>query len=258
VTAAQTPTALPATLGTRAFVEQVMGLPVSIHVRATDPRRQDIEQAVERTYAHLRQVDAVLSPWRPDSDLLRVRRGELPAASAHAWLREVTDLAAQAESGTGGLFTTTLTGPDGTTGFDPTGLVKGWAVDGASTHLEDVPHIAFCVNAGGDLTVGVGRDVGGPGPSWVVGIQDPLDPRGVVDVVELDDGAMATSGGAARGAHIVDPRSGRPVVRSGSVTVVGPDLVWADIWATAAWVDPHEAARLMSRTHPDHRLLRHP
>jgi hypothetical protein len=52
--------------------------------------------------------------------------------------------------------------------------------------------------------------------------------------------------------------TGRPVVRSGSVTVVGPDLVWADIWATAAWVDPHEAARLMSRTHPDHRLLRHP
>lgn len=251
------PTHLPVKLRTRAFVEQVMGLPVSIHVRAPDPWRPDIAEAVASVYDHLRRVDAVLSPWRADSDLLRVRRGELAATSAHDWLREVTDLSVRAESDTGGLFTTTLTGPDATTGFDPTGLVKGWAVVGGSTRLESVEGISFCINAGGDLRVGVGR-VDHPGPSWRVGIQDLLDPMGVIDVVDLVSGAMATSGGAARGSHIIDPRTGRAVVRPGSVTVIGPDLVWADIWATAAWVDPDEAERLMSETHPDYRLLRHP
>ena len=253
----QIPPDLPVRFGTRAFVEQVMGLPVSIHVRAADPWRADIEAAVVVAYSHLRRVDEVLSPWRADSELLRVRRGELAAAFAHEWLAEVSDIAATAESATGGLFTTTLTGPDGTTGFDPTGLVKGWAVVGASKGLENVDHISFCVNAGGDLTVGVGRNITAPVSSWWVGIQDPLDPMAVVDVVELARGAMATSGGSARGTHVIDPRSDRPVDRPGSVTVIGPDLVWADVWATAAWVDPDEAARLMSANHPDYELLRH-
>jgi len=244
--------------GTRAFVEQVMGMPVSIHVRAADPGRADVAAAVANAYAHLRRVDSVLSPWRHDSDLLRVRRGELDPAEAHPWLAEVTALAAEAESATGGLFTSRLTGPDGSTGFDPTGLAKGWAVVGAAAHLEVVDRISFCVNAGGDLTVGVGRNLAGFSSTWRVGIQDPVDPMAVVDVVEVSRGAVATSGGAARGAHVVDPRTGVPVDRPGSVTVIGPDLLWADVWATAAWVDPSEAARRMSASHPAYELLRHP
>ncbi|MEO7070531.1 MAG: FAD:protein FMN transferase, partial [Nostocoides sp.] len=205
---------------------------------------------------HLRRVDAVLSPWRADSDLLRVRRGELAAVDAHPWLADVTELVVQAEGVTGGLFTGRLTGPDGSTGFDPTGLAKGWAVAGAAAYLEVVDRISFCVNAGGDLTVGVGRNLAGFASTWRIGIQDPTDPKAVVDIVEVTGGAVATSGGSARGAHVVDPRTGRPVDRPGSVTVIGPDLVWADVWATAAWVDPVDAERRMAASHPGYRLVR--
>jgi thiamine biosynthesis lipoprotein len=232
-------------------------MPVSIHVRAADPGRHDIEAAVANAYAHLRQVDSVLSPWRPDSDLLRVRRGELEARSAHPWLAEVRLLSAAAETATEGLFTTVLTGPDGTTGFDPTGLAKGWAVEGAAAYLEVVDRIWFCINAGGDLMVEVGRNLAGLTSAWRIGIQDPRDHLSAVDVVEVNRGAVATSGGSARGAHVIDPRNGRAVDRSGSVTVIGPALVWADVWATAAWVDPDQATRLMAASHPAYRLLRH-
>jgi thiamine biosynthesis lipoprotein len=234
-----------------------MGMPVSIHVRAADPGRLDIQAAVANAYAHLRHVDAVLSPWRRDSDLLRVRRGELETASAHPWLAEVTALAARAESVTDGLFTTVLTGPDGTTGFDPTGLAKGWAVEGSSAYLQVVDRISFCINAGGDLTIGMGRNLAGSASTWRIGIQDPGDPMATVNVVEVSDGAVASSGGSARGAHVIDPRTGRAIDRPGSVTVIGPDLVWADVWATAAWVDPCEATRLMAVSHPAYRLVRH-
>ena len=47
---------------------------------------------------------------------------------------------------------------------------------------------------------------------------------------------MATSGTAARGAHLYDPASEWMVDRAGSVTVTGPTLLWADIWATALFV----------------------
>ena len=67
---------------------------------------------------------------------------------------------------------------------------------------------------------------------------------------------MATSGAAIRGAHVLDPRTGSAVDRPGSVTVVGPDLLWADVWATAAWVDPDAAQALMAARDPEHHLIR--
>jgi FAD:protein FMN transferase len=73
--------------------------------------------------------------------------------------------------------------------------------------------------------------------------------------VTLRRGAVATSGAAARGAHVVDPRTGLGIDRSGSATVVGPDLLWADVWATAAWVDPTRAATLMVERDPGYSLV---
>ena len=79
---------------------------------------------------------------------------------------------------------------------------------------------------------------------WRVGLLDPHDPERVGDVVTLTTGAVATSGNAARGAHVLDPGTGRPVLREGSVSVIGPDLVQADVWATALWVEPAAQARM--------------
>ena len=229
---------------TRAFVEQLMGMPVSIHVRAADPDRAAVLGTVENAFAHLRRVDRVLSPWRSDSDLIRVRRGLLDPSRAHPWLSEVGELCERAEHDTDGLFTATLRGPDGTVGFDPTGLAKGWAVAGAAAHLQLVPGIAWSVNAGGDIQCGVGRGVDPHASPWRVGLLDPHAPERVGDVVTLTTGAVATAGHAARGAHGGDPPTGLPGRRAGSVSVIGPDLVQADVWATALWVEPKAQDRL--------------
>ena len=68
-------------------------------------------------------------------------------------------------------------------------------------------------------------------------------------------GDAATSGNAARGAHIADPRSGRPVRRDGSATVWGPSLVWADVWATALFVDPALGRAALEGADPAYRCL---
>lgn len=222
----------------RAFVEQVMGMPISVHVRALDPDRPDVQAAVRNVFAHLRKVDDVFSTWRGDGEVMRLRRGELDPDQAHPWVAEVRALTDEAERMTGGVFTSDLVGPDGSRGWDPTGLVKGWAVAGAADYLREVDEVAFSVNAGGDIVCGRGRGMSGQHTPWRVGIQDPTDPMRVVAVVEVLDGAVATSGSAARGAHVIDPRTGTAVTRSGSVTVTGPDLTWADVWATACYVEP--------------------
>ena len=237
-------------------------MPLSIHlrgdVRGDAPRGLDrpaVDAAVGQAFGVLRRVDAVFSTWRADSDLVRVRRGDLDPAQAHPWLAEVQLLCAEAERRTGGLFsasydTSALSVADG---YDPTGLVKGWAVERAAMHLRHVPGISWCVNAGGDLLAGAGR---GASPStWRVGVEDPRVPGVLAATVPLCVGGLATSGAAARGAHVVDPRSGARVIRDGSATVWGPTLLWSDVWATALFVDARAGEVTLGRADPAYRSL---
>ncbi|WP_299441875.1 FAD:protein FMN transferase [uncultured Phycicoccus sp.] len=245
---------LPPVPARRAWVEHVMGTAVSVHIRALEPTRPDIEAGVARLFAHLRRVDAVLSTWRADSDLLRLQHGE--ADAVHPWVADVADLCLEAEDRTDGLFRAWRARPGGRPAFDPTGLVKGWAVAGAADHLAIVPEVSYSVGAGGDVVVGAGPGPSAAAPTWRIGVEDPSRAGRVAEVVTLRRGAVATSGAAARGGHVVDPRTGAPVRRPGSVTVVGPDLLWADVWATAAWVDPDRVARLLPTRDPAYRLIR--
>jgi thiamine biosynthesis lipoprotein len=220
----------------RAWVEQVMGMPVSFHVRGPLARAGDGEAdaAVRRAIIDLHRTDAIFSTWKADSEISRLRRGELDPADCDPWVAEVIDLCAQARDRTGAAFDADLPDADGVRRFDPTGLVKGWAIERVTRGLAaDLPDHDVLVNAGGDVAVRCRRT---DTPDWVLGIEDPADHARVLATVPLRTGGVATSGTAARGAHILDPATGRPVTGLRSVTVVGPDLMWADVHATAAFV----------------------
>ena len=239
----------------RAWVEQVMGMPVSIHVRGADVDGPQVAAAVAEAYAVLREMDAIFSTYRDDSELLRLRREELPLAAASPRMREALAIGEEAERVTGGAFTTMLPTAEGDLAFDPTGLVKGWAVDLAREPLAKVPGISFCINAGGDILVGAHPTMPREGPDaivWRVGIEDPRDRTRIANTLPLTHGAVATSGTAARGAHLYDPTTGEQVGREGSVTVVGPELVWADIWATALFVGGAAARQAFAQSAPDY------
>ena len=84
--------------------------------------------------------------------------------------------------------------------------------------------------AGGDLQLRPAPD----GEPWVIGIEDPRDQSQVLARIPVSDGAVATSGSASRGAHILDPRTGLAAAGVLSATVIGPSLLWADVLATTA------------------------
>ncbi|CAM5259292.1 hypothetical protein SCYAM73S_03414 [Streptomyces cyaneofuscatus] len=82
--------------------------------------------------------------------------------------------------------------------------------------------------------------LGTPGAArpWRVGWSTRCGRAGLAAVVwrRAAELAVAMSGSAERGAHVVDPRTGRSAVTDLlSVTVVAPRLTWADCWATAAF-----------------------
>ncbi len=237
---ARAPDQLAAGTGDRvAFVEQIMGMPISLHVRGPAARGAGVAAAAALVFAELREVDALFSTYRPDSQVSRIDAGTLALSDAHALVQEVCELAVLARARTGGLFDVHL--PIGERRvFDPSGLVKGWAVERASRHLGRLQGHDFCLNAGGDATVGCWDAAARP---WRVGVQDPRTCDALLAVVERRDGAVATSGTAARGEHLVDPRDGSRPAALLSVTVVGPSLTWADVLATAAFVRGTDAAQ---------------
>jgi FAD:protein FMN transferase len=53
-------------------------------------------------------------------------------------------------------------------------------------------------------------------------------------VIEVSDGGVATSGRYERGDHVLDPLTGHAATTWMSITVAGPDLGFADAYATAA------------------------
>ena len=221
-----------ATVARRAWVEQIMGLPISIHVRGGEVACAHVEQHVAQVFADLRHADAVFSTYRDDSDLSRWERGELALADADAGLADVVALCDGARDRTGGWFDPRGL-PDPRTGeprYDPSGLVKGWAVQRAAQHLADLDGYGWCLNAGGDVLVHAPADQ----PPWRIGIEDPDDPGRVRWTITRRNGSVATSGTAHRGAHIINPHTGRPATAARAVTVIGPELLWADVYATAA------------------------
>jgi FAD:protein FMN transferase len=225
------------------YVEHVMGMPISLALRGRHTDDDAALAAWAEAMAVLRAVDRVFSTYRADSAVSRFGRGEIELAECPDEVAEVIALGLVAERDSGGAFALWRPGSDGVPVFDPSGVVKGWAVERAAAALRRLPDTDFCLSAGGDL---VCRTVDPDGRGWRIGIEDPHDPQRVVAVVPVRDGAVATSGAAHRGQHVVDGRTGRPPVGVASVTVVASSLTDADVDATAAYALGEDAARWLS------------
>ena len=204
-------------------VEHVMGTVVSIDVR--DPRIP--RTTLLSVLGWLHWVDATFSTYQSDSAINRLSRGEIDIVDCPPEITEVLGLCAEITATTDGYFQATADGR-----LDPTGVVKGWAIERAHEILVAAGSRAHLVTGGGDLRAH-GEPSAEPRP-WCIGIADPHRPGELAAMVAGTDIAVATSGTAERGGHIINPYTGRPATDLASVSVIGPDLIHADAYATAA------------------------
>jgi FAD:protein FMN transferase len=215
---------------TRPRIVATMGTVISFNVRDPGLPAAAVDEAVE----WLTDVDARFSPYRPSSLVSRLGRGEIELDDCPADLRFVLTRCEALRVETDGFFD--IRGPGLLGGFDPSGYVKGWAVEEAAHILEAAGARNYVINAGGDV---VGRGSPEPGRSWIVGIRHPLEPDQIVARLSFEPGlargAVATSGLYERRGHIVDPHSGRSPGDLLSMTVAGPSLAIADAYATATF-----------------------
>ncbi len=126
------------------------------------------------------------------------------------------------------------------------GIAKGYIVDRACHQLRRRGLRRYLLDAGGDIRAAGGKEGGAP---WTVAVRDPRGGPDFPDLIELRDGAVATSGSyqvfydeQRLHHHIVDTRTGRSPQEAVSVSVRAPSAMAADALATAAFILGPEAA----------------
>jgi len=229
----------------RHHIELVMGMAVSIDIRDLHVPVAAIDDVVE----WLHHVDATFSPYKQESPISAIGRGQLGFDDVDDEVRDVLRLCEQLRLDSDGSFDAfEVPAPNGTR-FDPCGVVKGWSIEHAAEILEQRGCRNFCINAGGDIALR-GSPVGDE--SWTVGIRHPVDDQRLATVVTGSGRlAVATSATYERGAHIINPHTGQPTTDLASVTVVGPDLTLADAYAPIVFVMGLDGLEWLEK-HPDY------
>ena len=211
----------------------VWGSSASIDVRDTHATDAAVDAAWDSVRAEFLRIDRVFTTASEDSVVSQLRRGGRQVVTDE--VAGVIDRCLEARGITQGAFDPWAV-PGG---FDPSGLLKGWVADRCARILRQHGFREFSIDVAGDLVCR--GSVCGAG--WPIGLAHPDDPLSVIAVVDIVDAAIATSGLAQRGAHIVDPRTGELARGARQATVIGPDGAIADALATALVVEGLEGAR---------------
>jgi len=199
-----------------------MGMPITVEI-------VDALDAVllHDVFDYFTSVDERFSTYKPSSEISQINAGVLPRHKWSADMRRVLDLCAQTKRDTHGFFDIRRGGM-----LDPSGLVKGWAIQGAADVLRRRGARNFYVEAGGDVQVAGHNAAGKP---WAVGIRNPFNLGEIIKTVHLTDMGIATSGTYVRGQHIYNPHGESGINNVRSLTVIGPSVYDADRYATAAF-----------------------
>ena len=203
---------------------QVMGMPVTIEL--VDAKATHDE--VEKIYAYFKYVDETFSTYKATSEISQINAGHHPKNSWSADMRYVFEQSELTRQETGGYFSIQHYGH-----IDPSGYVKGWAIQNAAQMVTEDGIENYYIEVGGDLQVSGLNSTNLP---WTVGIRNPFNELEIIKRVSLHNLGMATSGTYIRGQHIYNPLlPSTPLLDIVSLTVIGPRIVDADRFATAAF-----------------------
>lgn len=201
-----------------------MGMHITVEVIDKNVTLKDIEMV----YDYFASIEEKFSMHKVTSEISKINNGVLRRNQSSPDMRKVLALCEQTRKETNGYFDMYHNGR-----IDPTGIVKGWAIRNAAELLRKNGFKNYYVDAGGDVqTAGKNKE----GKPWRVGIQNPFNSEQVVKIIHFSDRGIATSGTAVRGQHIYNPhKPGSEITDIISMTVIGPDVLEADRFATAAF-----------------------
>lgn len=250
-------------------VETLSGRAFGTRWRMTGPPGSGLDRLAGPVAALFSRFDRQVSPWRSDSAVSALNGTPAGVRHPDPELVAVTSAGLEIARRSDGAFDPTVGPLVGRWGFGPItrggapgwrdvsvsrggvvkarddltldlcGIAKGRALDLAASLAAEAGISNLLMDLGGEIVARGGHP---SGRSWHVGVDTPGG-FGAGPVLRVpSEAAVATSGIAAqsyvlngrRYGHIIDPRTGAPAAGAlFSVTVVAPDAMTADGWATA-------------------------
>jgi len=214
------------------------------------PDASQATKDLDIAFSILTDADDRFSLYKSESEISRISRGELSWEECSPVQRDIREQAQHWKEITAGYFDPHT--PDGA--YDPSGLVKTWAARNAAMYLEASGYRDFTLNAGGDVYIGpevVTFPLSRVGLSNLKPINSPgASVNMILDTAGTAYRGVATSGSTERGEHIwrtADSPSSNQFLQA---TVVGTDLLTADIWATAIISGGQEAFQIFENKVP--------
>jgi thiamine biosynthesis lipoprotein len=202
----------------------MMGMPVSVKI----VDKWGLKDDISAVFDYFNYVDHKFSVYKPDSEISKINSGLLSPENYSQDMKQVLHLCEETRQLTRGYFDISRNGR-----LDPSGLVKGWAINQAAGLLKKRDLENYYIEAGGDIAA-VGNN--SRWQSWRVGIRNPFNTGQIVKRFKITNRGVATSGTYLRGQHVYDPfHPGRGLTDIVSLTVIGPDIYEADRFATAAF-----------------------
>lgn len=146
--------------------------------------------------------------------------------------------------------------------LDASAIAKGYSVDKAAEILEMKGVKNYMVEIGGEIRV---KGLNPNGTAWRIGIDEPVEDQTLIDrkiqrILHINEGALATSGNyrqfyeknGQKYAHTINPKTGYPVQhRLLSASVLAPECITADAFATAFMVLGYHASMDIVESNPD-------
>jgi FAD:protein FMN transferase len=202
----------------------LMDMPITIEVIDKNVTSLDIDTIFE----YFTNIDNTFSPFKKSSELSQINSGALDITHVSVDMKIVFALCEKTKKETEGYFDINQNRK-----YDPSGLVKGWAILHAGSMIKQKGFKNYYVDAGGDIQV-CGKN--SEGKKWKIGIRNPFNRRENIKIVYLTNQGIATSGSYIRGDHIYNPHDPSKIISTiVSLTVIGPDVYEADRFATACF-----------------------
>jgi len=205
--------------------KDLMNMTINVEIVDSFLKASDLDMV----FSYFESVEKRFSFFRDDSELTLFNNKKINRDFLSDDLKTILDLAENTKQETNGYFD--ILTSDGK--YNPSGLVKGWAIYNSAKLLLKKGYKNFYVEAGGDVQV---HGLNTRAKKWSVGIQNPFDPSHIVKVVHLKDAGIATSGTYRRGQHVYDPHDReKSLDEILSISVIGPNVYEADRFATAVF-----------------------
>ncbi|MHB8280359.1 MAG: FAD:protein FMN transferase [Candidatus Humimicrobiaceae bacterium] len=213
----------------------LMGMTITVEIADTSATKIDIDKA----FSYFENVEKKFSVFKTTSEITLINNGKIKESQWSEDMKLVFTLAEKTKKETNGYFD--IVASEGK--YNPSGLVKGWAIYNASKLLLAQGFKNFYVEAGGDIqTHGKNEQ----DRYWSVGIKNPFNQEQIVKVLYLKDQGIATSGTYIRGQHIYDPHArNKSLTEIVSISVIGPNVYETDRFATAAFAMGEKGIRFI-------------